>query len=331
MGHNKLREDKECQNCGYTVDKVYCSECGQQNTETRQSFVNLATHIAEDITHYDGNFWRTIKFLLFRPGKLTIEYLQGHRMRYVPPVKLYIFISFVCFFLMALMAPETEEDTNLHVKTTPLKTANIKTISKSTNEEAKQDTIKVDGIILHNIHQLDSLQNSRPKDKKLSVIDYYVNKVRLKTISKDITARGFMIGAAHTLPKVLFIYMPIFAFWLWLLHGKKRWYFFDHGIFTLHYFSFLLLLITISMILSWITELTKNIAILGIIVEIIEGFFIFASILYSFFYFFRSHRKFYGETKIISRFKSFMLFIINFILISVISVCTLFYIVLHTH
>ena len=50
MVHNKLREDKKCQNCGYTVDKVYCSECGQQNTETRQSFISLATHIVEDLS-----------------------------------------------------------------------------------------------------------------------------------------------------------------------------------------------------------------------------------------------------------------------------------------
>ena len=46
----------------------------------------------------------------------------------------------------------------------------------------------------------------------------------------------------HTLPKVLFIYMPIFALLLWLFHDKKKWYYFDSGVFTLHYFSFLLLL-----------------------------------------------------------------------------------------
>lgn len=332
MGHNKLREDKKCQNCGYTVDKVYCSECGQQNTETRQSFISLATHIVEDITHYDGNFWRTIKFLLFRPGKLTIEYLQGHRMRYVPPAKLYIFISFVCFFLIAVMAPETGDDNTTFHLTHNTATSNGITYQKIDKKDTvRKDTIKIDGVVLKNIHQLDSLQTSRSKDKKLSMFDYYINKARLKTISREITARDFMIGASHTLPKVLFIYMPVFAFWLWLLHGKKRWYFFDHGIFTLHYFSFLLLLMIISIILSWISGLAEHVSILGIVLEIIVGIIDFAFLLYSFFYFFRSHRKFYGETKAISRLKSFILFIINFILISIISVCTLFYIVLNTH
>jgi hypothetical protein len=49
--------------------------------------------------------------------------------------------------------------------------------------------------------------------------------------------------------------MPLFAFFLWLFHSKKRWYYFDHGIFTLHYFSFLLLIILllflIDLLLDW--------------------------------------------------------------------------------
>ena len=52
----------------------------------------------------------------------------------------------------------------------------------------------------------------------------------------------FISSFTHNLPKVLFVFMPIFAFFLWLFHNKKRWYYFDHGIFTLHYFSFLLLI-----------------------------------------------------------------------------------------
>src|SRR5690606_28206355 len=71
--------------------------------ETRQSFGHLVAHFAEDFTHYDSGFWKTIKHLLFRPARLTKEYLMGKRQEYVPPVKLYIFISFITFLLPALL------------------------------------------------------------------------------------------------------------------------------------------------------------------------------------------------------------------------------------
>jgi hypothetical protein len=354
MGHHDLRHDKECQNCGHTVEVEYCSKCGQQNTETRQPFHHLITHTIEDITHYDGNFWKTIKYLLFRPGKLTTEYLLGHRMRYVPPVKLYIFISFVCFFIMALMAPDSEEHAEEHdtkktshapvkiEKTYNVKTDTIITITatdifkrnKSTEEKlAKKATdtiVVIDGVKILTVRQLDSVQDSRPNEKKLSFLKYYEYKIKIKANSNDMSKRDFIIALAHTLPKVLFIYMPLFAFWLWVFHGKRRWYFFDHGIFTLHYFSFLLLVITINMILTWIVGLSTNniyeniFSILGLIIGIV-------SFIYPFFYFFRAHSRFYGETKTISRIKSFILFFINVILIIGMCIITLFSILLNSH
>ncbi|WP_228372498.1 DUF3667 domain-containing protein [Chryseobacterium daeguense] len=75
MSHGKLREEKDCLNCGHLVEERFCPHCGQENTQTRQPFHYLFTHFVEDFTHYDGQFWKTMKYLLFRPGKLTKEYL----------------------------------------------------------------------------------------------------------------------------------------------------------------------------------------------------------------------------------------------------------------
>ena len=68
----------------------------------------------------------------------------------------------------------------------------------------------------------------------------------------------FTEAFVHTLPKALFIYLPIFAFILCLFHDKKKWWYFDHGIFTLHYFSFLLIYILIATILNFIDNLFDN-------------------------------------------------------------------------
>jgi len=58
-------------------------------------------HFVGDVLHYDSQFLTTLKYLLFRPGRLTKEYMAGKRVSYVNPVKLYIFVSFVFFLVFA--------------------------------------------------------------------------------------------------------------------------------------------------------------------------------------------------------------------------------------
>ena len=88
---------------------VLLSACGQENAESRKSFHYLFTHFVEDFTHYDNAFWKTIQYLLFRPSRLTREYLSGKRKKYVAPVKLYIFISFITFLMISLFPANINE------------------------------------------------------------------------------------------------------------------------------------------------------------------------------------------------------------------------------
>lgn len=327
MALNILRNDSKCQNCGYTVDVAYCSRCGQQNTETRQSFYHLLKHFAEYLTHYDGAFWKTIKYLLFYPGKLTIEYLNGHRMRYVPPVKLYIFMSFVTFFLMAVMAPENNNDLVKNKTYGQSVTIGTDAIEFS-KEQSKKTQIKNDSSVKYiTAKQYDSINNKRPKDKKLSGIDYHFVKATMLYAERNPSQKEVIVLTAHTIPKILFIYMPVFAFWLWLLHGKKRWYFFDHGIFTLHYFSLLLFLVGLTFLLNWGFSYIPAIEVVNTITVLVIVIFS----LYSIYYFFRSHSEFYKEQKAISRLKSMLLFFINFICIIFIMAAAYIYIAYNLH
>ena len=63
-------------------------------------------HFFEDLTHYENAFWRTIKNLIFKPSALTKEYLSGKRLSYLAPVRLYIFISFLTFFIISIFPDE---------------------------------------------------------------------------------------------------------------------------------------------------------------------------------------------------------------------------------
>lgn len=318
MSNQHLRTDKECANCGYIVDVAYCSKCGQKNSETRQSFHHLFTHFVEDLTHYDGAFWKTIKYLLFRPAKLTKTYLEGHRQAFVPPVKLYIFISFVTFFLLAILPNSIVKQDGKDVDAKQIIEENEQKVPSKTHIQIGDKHFK-------SVKQLEQQLEKNHKD--FNYLERGIAKTIIKMNRDDLNVYGLVDSFMHVLPKVLFIYMPLFCFWLWLLHGKRRWYFFDHGIFTLHYFSFFLLLITITKIVGWLGNFTANTYVISTI-EVINAIIIFT---YPTFYFFRAHSRMYGEKKWISRLKSLLLFIINLILISVTFVFTVIYVLYTAH
>jgi hypothetical protein len=87
----------------------FCHYCGQPDKNLMRFFPALLREMLEDFMDFDSRFVRTLKPLLFRPGKLTRDYLDGRRFRYVPPLRLYIFSSLAFFFLAALLTTDLVE------------------------------------------------------------------------------------------------------------------------------------------------------------------------------------------------------------------------------
>lgn len=331
MSQGNLRTDKTCLNCGHTVEERYCPHCGQENREVKQPFHYLFTHFFEDFTHYDSQFWKTISNLLFSPGTLTKTYLEGKRQEYVPPVKLYIFISFVTFFLISFVGTNVndyrgQEGGHQNVVTdstggpayglrraleTPgLTHEDSVSIQKAIQvQENALERLGIDGESLTSKQNLsdvkiggaetleayDALTASkgsfvrkllRPFAKK--AFEFKENKIPLQDILEE-----FYVIFMHTLPKALFFYLPVFALILWVFHNKKSWWYFDHGVFTLHYFSFLLINIAFFVILSFLTPLLGEYSAFNFISTWLYRI----AVLYGVAYFFIAHRRFYGTRK----------------------------------
>lgn len=98
MSHLKERRQKNCLNCNAQVYGKYCHICGQENLETQESVWHLITHFVNDITHFDGKFFATLRLLITKPGFLSAEYKRGRRSNYLNPVRMYVFTSFIFFF-----------------------------------------------------------------------------------------------------------------------------------------------------------------------------------------------------------------------------------------
>lgn len=354
MSHGKIREDKNCLNCGHQVEERYCPHCGQENTERRQPFYYLFTHFFEDFTHYDGQFWGATKNLLFNPGTLTTTYLEGKRQKFVPPVKLYIFVSFITFFIFALFPPfniNTEKGKKEH-GTSQVKNVNkqaLETLVKEIEAEklGEKDSAKIAELnkakkLLQDTIQLngfkEGLESTMDTDNKIAdesgvwgyktqeeydrgtankknifsfINDPFAHKffsLKEAGVKKGDILRNLVETSFHNLPKALFVYLPIFAFFLWIFHSKKKWWYFDHGIFTLHYFSFLLVSILILAMLFKLGAILPNNGFFNIIMSLL----IFAISMYGLIYFFIAHRRVYRSHGTVSILIGGIIFILNF-------------------
>jgi hypothetical protein len=69
---------------------------------------HLVQHFFNDITHFDGKFFSTVKLLLRKPGFLSAEYIAGRRMSYLNPIRMYVFTS--AFFFIILFSLKKPED-----------------------------------------------------------------------------------------------------------------------------------------------------------------------------------------------------------------------------
>jgi hypothetical protein len=62
----------------------------------------VSNELLEDLFDLDLRILRTLPTFFFRPGRLTAEYVHGRRRRYIRPLRLYLFSSFLLFTVLAL-------------------------------------------------------------------------------------------------------------------------------------------------------------------------------------------------------------------------------------
>lgn len=279
MSHQPERKEKNCLNCGTIVAGRYCQVCGQENIVNRQSFFSLIKHFIFDIFHFDGKFFETLKYLLFRPGFVPRKFIDGKRISYLDPIRMYLFTSAIFFLVFfSIKTIPIQGDANIMSKLERFEeSAKVSTqLQASPHDSSLQYKLRM---LLDTSWQLNlvKLENRARNDSYLVEVE---EKEFLFTPRKDsstfkafsdddnwlerrirkswherrakyddddkLMARSIGEDFLHKLPYVLFISLPLFALILKLLFiRRKNFYYSDHAIFTLyHYiFSFILLLI----------------------------------------------------------------------------------------
>jgi hypothetical protein len=271
VSHSPERKEKDCLNCGTSIHGRYCHVCGQENLEPKESFWHLVTHFFNDITHFDGKFFTTLKDLLFMPGFLSKEYMKGRRASYLNPVKMYVFTSAI-FFLLFFSFFYSEKESGIDLITVNGKTLakidemdsasfaaftaginkeNDKPAVPMTREEFKnyKDSafskagIRFTGTRYRSKAHYDSVLASGQKKhnwierqlvyKEIAINEKYKN-------NPNQLAKAFKSTLIHSIPQMLFFSLPLLALILKLIYiRRKQFYYVSHGIFSLHLYIFL--------------------------------------------------------------------------------------------
>jgi hypothetical protein len=122
VSHSKERHEKICLNCNAELTGRYCQVCGQENIEPKESVWGLVSHFFYDITHFDGKFFSTTKYLITKPGFLPREYIKGRRASYLHPIRMYVFSSAIFFLIFfSLYNPKEFVRSNDNLKNTKAK------------------------------------------------------------------------------------------------------------------------------------------------------------------------------------------------------------------
>lgn len=91
-----------CENCGTALQGHYCHACGQSAHSPIRNFAHAVEEVFESFWHLDGRIFRTLRDL-FVPGRVARGYLAGHRVRYIAPLRLFVILSLLTFFMGKLL------------------------------------------------------------------------------------------------------------------------------------------------------------------------------------------------------------------------------------
>lgn len=92
-----------CKNCQTQLqdDTKFCSYCGQRASSLNRPFLDVAKEMSHELLDIDGKLWLTLRTMLTKPGTLTHEFNQGKRVKYTPPLRLYLVISILFFIVFS--------------------------------------------------------------------------------------------------------------------------------------------------------------------------------------------------------------------------------------
>ena len=286
--HAEIPPGTPCANCDTALQGTYCHVCGQEAEDFHKSSWKLLIEAIESLLHLDGRMFRTLPNLVRRPGELTRDYLDGKRASQVAPFRMFLVILLVAFFVghLASKSGEHEAAAEGHSQ------INIGGTETSAADRAEAEAaIRADPDLSAAQRQIalsamrgdwarfgtglasDIQAQGHGAEGSAVAPDQAVEEAtphfNAKVAGKDNEAFKHWVEARYAAVKkdperfalileiwghrVAILALPVSALMLTILFAFNRRYFvFDHVIFSMHSLSFQLLLLIVILLLSMV-------------------------------------------------------------------------------
>ncbi|HET7810374.1 MAG TPA: DUF3667 domain-containing protein [Steroidobacteraceae bacterium] len=300
-----------CANCGTPLAGEYCTRCGQRDEPHVLSVSHFAAEALESITHADSRLWRTLWYLVAKPGRLTQEFFAGHRVSYLPPFRLYLVISLL-FFLIARLPEgaaieiddeppqdraaqmrETAKMLEGNLANTPgaaqaaaairEQAAREEAAAKSPPAQEGDGNAVNKGLKDNNIFTefCKEFEKADPKASK----DY--ERMR-KFCRRSATDHGetLLKDVVHNIPHAMFVFLPLLALFMKALYWRPKRYYVEHLLLLIHNHAFVFFVLAVLYSLQRIPVVGPHLGLLE-----------FATWIYIVWYIFRGMRVYYGQSR----------------------------------
>lgn len=253
---DKTEPEDRCKNCGAPLHGPYCSQCGQRAADRILPVWQMVNEGLETVVDLDLRVFRTFPTFFFLPGRLTKEYLNGRRKRYVHPFRLCLFATFLVFAVIAFTTSGSFSfilDPQGSVRLNPPNTAI--TASSGTGSTAAAASSSFFG----SPEERERMARNIESDSTGIQIDFFDDPktneraeriLRTKTAQAVRNPRAFVNSMIDRGPYLMFLMLPIFALLLKLLYIRRGRLYMEHMIFSLHMHAFTFFAFTFGLLLE---------------------------------------------------------------------------------
>lgn len=288
----------DCLNCGRRLRGQYCANCGQRSRSRLISLWELISDAFGDLFELDSRLWQTLIPLLIRPGRLTRDYLQGKRARFMPPFRMYLVLSLL-FFVVAFFDPR--EDLSILFEPEPEPAAEEQAAEREetapqVQEVVDDEEIDDDGDCEYDAAELEDMPEWLAKRFTVERLERVCERVHLDD------GRSFVNSILDNIPAALIVMLPIMAFVLKALYPLSKRYYVEHLLFFVHFHAFFFLMLTLQILLIRIGSWTGFAEAIPILIVVALSFYIAA-------YLFVAMRRVYGQGRFITFLKYIVLLI----------------------
>lgn len=281
---NKRRKKSYCFNCKTSLGTGdnFCRSCGQENHDKTVSFKMLVNDFLGDYFTFDSKVWESLKLLCLFPGQLTLYYSEGKITSYIRPIRLMLFMSLlyvVCFSLYLDNIEPMISNEDIHVG----------------NENSAQKTYS------DVISKYKSVDEYIEKEKSN---ESTLNRLLIKGIYNLVGGNKnvFNEGLKKT-SNLMFFLLPLLGLIFKWSFWRNEMFYVEHFVHALHLYSFFFAVATVGLLFSWVLS---------------TSFYIFLLVLLSFFiYLFKSFKKVYNRSRIITLSKVITTSVIFFMMLSI--------------